>query len=506
MRTRRPQPGEPMQAHLSAEAGGFSFGRYRAGTSGQQGALDWNASLLRMDTDNEGVNAGFEETAGALSVGAQLAPSVTLRGLARIADSRTDTPGQTLFGRHDDSYFDRTDKLFGLRLLATPGRAAHELRVAVARTDQVSIDPTDSGSFVARFGDRVASFESFDFPNPQGYQNDSQRVVAGYKVELQPHSDHLLTAGADLERETGELGNRGTATPMVSPSRTNFGVYVQDRWALSPVLFLTAGGRVERNDSFGTTVVPRAALSWRAWSRDGASTRLTASAGAGVKEPGFLESFDKSDFADGNPDLEPERSRTVDLGIEQRAFGDRLRVAVTGFRHDYRDQIAFQFNLETFRGTWINLGETRAQGIELEVEGAPRAGVRLFAQYTWLDSEIVVSSSVGDTFNAVGAPLLRRPRHSASLGASWKTADERLSAGATWVVVGARRDSDFAGLGLEENEGYQRLDARARVRLHRHLDVFAIGENLADREYQEVLGYPALGRSLRVGVTLRAGR
>ena len=31
-----------------------------------------------------------------------------------------------------------------------------------------------------------------------------------------------------------------------------------------------------------------------------------------------------------------------------------------------------------------------------------------------------------------------------------------------------------------------------------------VGENLADSEYQEALGYPALGRTVRVGLRYRS--
>ena len=81
-----------------------------------------------------------------------------------------------------------------------------------------------------------------------------------------------------------------------------------------------------------------------------------------------------------------------------------------------------------------------------------------------------------------------------------------MSLGATLVAVGERADSDFASLGLVENEGYTRLDARARVQIVRGLDAFVVGENLADREYQEALGYPALGRAVRAGLRYRTGR
>jgi outer membrane receptor protein involved in Fe transport len=71
--------------------------------------------------------------------------------------------------------------------------------------------------------------------------------------------------------------------------------------------------------------------------------------------------------------------------------------------------------------------------------------------------------------------------------------------------VGARADSDFVGLGLTENEGHARVDARARVRLGRGFWAQAAADNLFDSEYEEVLGYPALGRALRVSLAYRGG-
>jgi outer membrane receptor protein involved in Fe transport len=43
------------------------------------------------------------------------------------------------------------------------------------------------------------------------------------------------------------------------------------------------------------------------------------------------------------------------------------------------------------------------------------------------------------------------------------------------------------------------------VRLAARVEAFVAGENLLDREYMEVLGYPALGRAFRVGVRVRSG-
>jgi outer membrane receptor protein involved in Fe transport len=91
-----------------------------------------------------------------------------------------------------------------------------------------------------------------------------------------------------VERETGEIGSR--AGELLSPERTNAGLYVQDRLVLGERVFVTLGGRVERNASFGWRAVPRAVVAVRVHGGANA-TVLRASAGAGIKELNFFESF-----------------------------------------------------------------------------------------------------------------------------------------------------------------------------------------------------------------------
>jgi vitamin B12 transporter len=189
------------------------------------------------------------------------------------------------------------------------------------------------------------------------------------------------------------------------------------------------------------------------------ATTLKASAGLGIKEPSFDESFGTSPFALGNADLEPERSRTFDLGVEQR-LGSRVRA-----------------------------------------EAQPVPALRVAAAYTWLDSEVQVSTSDSDPVYAVGRPLLRRPEHQGSLWAEGRAG--RVSGGGTLLLAGRRADSDFSSLGLDGSDGYARLDARLRVDVATRLQAFLALDNALDASYHEALGYPAPGRTVRFGVRLR---
>lgn len=495
--TRRAGPEDGAELRAEAEGGSFDWRRFQAATSGRAGGGDWNIGLQRLTTDNEQPNSAFEQWSGAASLGASLGQGTTLRALLRFEDGSVGTPGPTAFGRPDlDASFERRDLTLGAQLRQSRGAFAHGLSVGWAQTRQLSLDPLDSGSYVPSYGGVSAPYAFSDFPDPAGFQNQTARLSLGYQAEWQADARHLLSLGTELERETGEIGTAGQE--LLSPRRDNLGLYAQDRLAFGTRAFLTLGARLEGNDSYGTRLVPRAALALRL--REGRdATTLRASAGAGIKEPNFFESYGISFFARGNPDLLPERSRTVDLGFEQRLLEGRLRAGATFFHHLYSDQIAYFVRDDaTFEGSYTNLGRSRAQGLELELEAAPAAQLQLRAAYTLLDGQILESGDAAGPIYAAGQPLLRRSRHQGSLTAGWRRS--RLSLGATLLLVGERADSDFSALGLTRNEGYARLDLRARLALARGLELLAAAENATDRQYMEVLGYPALGRAVRVAL------
>jgi len=70
------------------------------------------------------------------------------------------------------------------------------------------------------------------------------------------------------------------------------------------------------------------------------------------------------------------------------------------------------------------------------------------------------------------------------------------------VFVGARVDSDFLLLGLTRNSGYSKWDVALSFRSSHRVTYYAQVENLLNRRYMEVLGYPALKLTVRGGARL----
>jgi vitamin B12 transporter len=264
--------------------------------------------------------------------------------------------------------------------------------------------------------------------------------------------------------------------------------------------------RFEHNASFGNATVPRVAAAWYLHTGDGmlGATRLHATAGLGIKEPTILQSYSPNPYYLGNPDLEPERSRAFDVGLEQRFARDRGRIDVTWFDNEYENIIGLEtIDFTTFSSRYFNIGLTRARGAELSGDVALVSGLRIKAGYTFTDSEILESTSAFSEVLEAGNPALRRPRHAGSADIAWLGA--RASVSLVGTFVGERSDSDFSSLfpAIRVSDAYASWDVRASVPAGRHITLTVGIDNLTDSDHMEPLGYPVLGRAARIGVRTR---
>jgi len=484
---------------LRGEAGGGDLGSssFSALASERRGSVSGTLSLGRSETDNKGPNADFKSHLFAASMDHRRTGGGSISGSFRLNSSEGGTPGATVFGRPDrDARYDRDLVIASAASQFRRGGLSHAVRAGFKRDDQRSRNPLNSGSYRPTYGERRAAFDSSDFPSPTPYQNLTDRLFGTYELRGQAGS-HSITAGGDIERETGRLGNIG-ASPL-SPRRVSYGVFAQDQIALGARTFTTLSLRAERNGSTGTTLVPHGSFAWIAAREGNFDLTLRASGGAGIKAPSFFESYGTSSFALGNPDLKPERARTYDGGVDLR-FGPGFRLQATYFHHQYLDQIAYKIvSFAPFVGTYENLGETQASGFEFSSEWRPSSHFRLISNYTVQDTEVVTSTST-DPLLAAGTELRRRPRHQGSVTA--EVAIARGTIAATLMSVGKRADSDFLGIGLKENPGFTRVDLRAAYRIGNQARLLAAVENVGNATYQEVLGFAALPRRFRISLAL----
>jgi vitamin B12 transporter len=506
--TKRPD-GSDRRPHASVSLEGGTYNTVRGGASlsGASGPTTYTAGVSRFTTDNREPNNRFENTSLSANLGVALSDTATLRIIGRGELEHVGTPGQTAFERPDmDAFFERHDGTGGVTFEQQLNarfrqRATYSLALSNYQSTNLVADPP----YTPRFENRSAPFQFSDFTFDS--RTKLRRHHASYQADWRLSSDasaagdHRLTLLADWDGERATLID-ALASTNVPASRNNAGLSVQHQ-ALWARAFVTVGARVEHNDSFGTATVPRGSVVYVAHPGGGpvGDTRLRASAGLGIKEPTVLQSFSPSPFFHGNPDLLPERSRTIEAGVEQRFASDRARVELTWFDNRFRNLIATRTtNPATFAAEYFNIGLTQARGAELAIDVAPARALRARGGYTFLASEILDSTSPTSAVFRVGQSLFRRPRQSGFAGVSWVSGP--IIADLNGVFMGSFVDSDFASLSppILTNPGHTTWDGRLAYQVTKQFRAFLSIDNLTGADYMEPLGYPALGRAVRAGV------
>jgi vitamin B12 transporter len=227
--------------------------------------------------------------------------------------------------------------------------------------------------------------------------------------------------------------------------------------------------------------------------------KLRAAYGQGIAQPTFydLYGFFPGSFV-GNPALQPEHSYGWEAGIAWRE--ERFELAATWFSARLRNEIVPVFDPVTFLSSAANAtGTSRRDGLELGASWWPADGLAFFLTYTWLDA---------DEQSVAGGALVRevrRPRHRASFIALGDLG--RFRWGATLAYVGQRRDTDFdlfpAAVVILDD--YALASANLAYRLLPRLELFARAENAFAADYQDVVGYNTVGRSLHAGLRVTFG-
>ncbi len=499
------------QVEINIDGGKYDAFHGNANLNGQLHAFDYDTYFSRFQTDNQGVNDGFWDSTGGFNIGYRLGERAHLRWITRADDSRAGTPGQSAFEPSiDDAYYRKTDGYTGLSLSdQTNAFWDQRLTYTYERSRQISRDFGLDPPYYPTYGGSTSPYEFFDFASD--FHNDTRRQHLDYQSNISLGSGdkregrHIFTLAFEWDRETGFIGDPLSSSFPTHALRDDFGGTFQYQVVLGR-FFLSNGVRLEDNSSFGKTVIPRSSAAYLLRQSSGrlGTTKLKFNFGLGIKEPSFLESFSPDPSFLGNPALRPERVRGFDFGIEQRVWNDRTKVELNWFDNRFRDLIEFEtISFTPFTGTYFNLNGTKANGAEIIVETAPFKGLKVTSEYTYLNGRVTQSSTPSDPIFGVGKGLLRRPRHSGSLGVTWNW--RRLNVTSSMVYVGRRPDSDFAGLEppLTSDPPYSNWNLAWAYQINRHVSYVGTIENLLDRSYMEALGYPALRISYRTGARFR---
>lgn len=304
-----------------------------------------------------------------------------------------------------------------------------------------------------------------------------------------------LSVGVELEHERGENASQfvlpdkfgGPIDGSYELDRSSGGVFAELLVERGRMLF-ELGARVDVPEGFDTALSPRAGMTYRLADE---RTRLRASAGRGFKLPSFFALASPPALA-GNPELDPEKTFGIDAGLEHVFLPNRLEGSLVIFYDRFEDLIDFVFDEDPQPGDppgqHLNRSNVRSYGAELAAGWSPHDRLHFNASLTRQEVEDLQSAE----------PLRHRPEWVGGGFMTW-----RLAQSLRWEVdaqsVSQSHDQQIPVPERRTTAGYTLYGSSLLYRFAPHWQLRGRVDNLADKQYETLIGFPGPERGFRVG-------
>lgn len=442
---------------LGAEGGEGSWERYEGTFTYGSESYDILASGLMREGEGDLENSDFDLRQGLVNAGLKWGNGSRIAILYHDVDSELGIP------------FSSPGSLTPFRR-----QKANERTFAIplhwALSDQWSLEATVSTV------ERELEFSDPDDPWGFTWSHTETETTQARLASHHLLGNHSLSWGAEWRED--EVTDGSVFGPNLEAAGFDMtSLFAQDVWRVNKALNLVLGARWDDTDHWGAEVSPRANLGWRVSD----TVELRAGYGEAYRQPSVGELF--YPFS-GNADLEPETSNSFEIGL---VWGERTktspRLYLSAFSTDIDNLIVFDYVNYSLQ----NVGQAEIDGFEAALDVVHSDALRSNTQVTWLD-----------TSDGFGNELLRRPEWSGAYtlsGAFWSW----LKGYATVRYVGHRFDIDPLTFETTRTDSFVTADLALATHIWDSIELTVRATNLLDKDYEEVLGYPAQGRRIIAG-------
>jgi outer membrane cobalamin receptor len=331
--------------------------------------------------------------------------------------------------------------------LSSPGIAQGILDSVPAIDSDTDYQRTDiSGTVNYQFSEQVSSAVGVTFTDEDG----GMQSVIDFGV--------LIPADYRLDRQT----NSAFAEVAIKPSQTSS---------------IIAGIRHDKTDMLNVST-KRILANLQLHQ----NTKLSAQYSEGFKLPSF---FALGHPLVGNTDLQPERSKNMELSVDQLAIQKTLSTRFSIYQNTYTDLV--DFDPEAF--TNVNRSKVRVRGAEISSSYDPSSNLNLMAQISYTNI---------NTFEP-DLNLRRRPNYKGSIKARYQVIPA-LSLTARYTINDGYFDSSVP-TGAIELDGFNQLDVSAHLQTEGNLAWRLHINNVLDSEHEEAVGFSNAGPNITARVS-----
>jgi vitamin B12 transporter len=455
--TRKPT-GDSFNGYANAGVGSYSSSEYNAGLSGSTDK--WSYSLY----GGYGQSAGFNATNSDIgsnsfnsdrdsyyrsNVGAQV--SLTWQAGQTLSLQTNESNSNSGF---DAYYFTQPQTPFNDRGIQTLSNTI------LSSSNQIN-DRWLSNLSVSYVRE---SYET-EVTNDSNYDRSSEQYQYQWLNTIDLANDHRLTVGFERLEQSVAAAFGGIPTDYENDStHTNsvFAVYT-GTWGIQQIQASVRNDTNSQYGDFATGSLAYALNLTKQW-------QVSAAINTAYKAPSFVDLY--FPFGAGNPNLKPEQSRNIELGLRYE-HNDGV-VALTGFYNRIQDLIVADAPLYYPE----NIQQATIRGLSL-----------------WAEQNIGTNTVVGGSFdflspynNSTGELLPFIAQRTLKLNASHRIQDVAITA--DWLLTSRRRD------GLNTLGGYGLFNLGASYTVNQHLELQLQWNNVLDKNYTLVRGYNTPGSNV----------
>ncbi len=462
---------------MNANAEGGAFGTYKVGAGvngGWKDTLEYSFQATQFESSGISIAESGSEKDGNRnltldgSVSVRPMKNLTLGVTGRRVRSNTDTDGF----QGGAGSVDANNKTITLQ---NYGRAFSKLTL-FDNSDGFKWEHLLSAGYSESRRDNYRN-------NLYSSKSNGRNVKYAYQTNLiadfsgSAQSRHVLTFLIEHEKDTVNFLSSFSRVDRNIETTSYVGEY---QLSLFDRLSVTGSVRYDNNDNlFNNATTYRGTFSYLLKET---GSRLHASYGTGVKNPTLFELFGFSANFQGNPNLNTEKNRSWDVGMEQQFLSGKISLDATYYNNRIGNLIVGSGN------TAVNQkGRSQIEGIEVALKAEIIQGLDFSSSYTW-----------NSTQDASGRRLVRRPEHIASANLNYRFEAFGKPGNINLGVKYNGKQTDFAfdssfNRSIVVLDDYTLVNVAASYQVFKSVELFARVENLLDEQYQEVYTFAAKG-------------
>ncbi len=303
---------------------------------------------------------------------------------------------------------------------------------------------------------------------------------------------HILTIGGEGSYNWLQSNRVETGEKVVK----NLSMYLQDELLFKLIEF-NVGLRVDYHSEFQWHLSPKIGFLLKPTN----DFRIRGSFGNGFRAPNFIELYLDLDhsgltsqpyIAYGNPNLQPETSRSLNFGLEYH-FSQNTIIKANMFYNHVDNMINSEFLFQNSDGiqyyTYENISEGKTQGFEFDSIFRFWTHYRLTAGYAFTETLDLANDK----------PFYNRPKHSGRLKFDWDFRGFGFSGNLRWRYIGERLMVNIQGEEIIAS-WYALWNTRLLQRIYKPLSVFVEVNNIFDYQNRDYVALP--GRVIFVGIEI----